>query len=205
MKKWIIGGLSLLPFIEVIIFILFLNHIREQYDELWSLFLVPVISLSVGIVFYISIKIEMRESDHIQLGGYILGHIFINMLNLLIIVYTMTEINYLEVDLSFEHSACIITYIFMIVTGIIMPRSKKNWFMGIRTGWSLYDDFTWKETQRIGGRIWSIGGSIGLIFTIFIRSWTTIVIVLIVLMTGLTIISVIVSYQIYKKYIGDKN
>lgn len=45
-----------------------------------------------------------------------------------------------------------------IVLGNYMNNIKPNFFVGIRTPWTLSDDDIWKKTHRLGSRIWFYGG-----------------------------------------------
>ena len=40
---------------------------------------------------------------------------------------------------------------FYVVSGLVLPRIKRNGFMGIRTPWTLASDENWARTQRVGG------------------------------------------------------
>jgi uncharacterized membrane protein len=40
----------------------------------------------------------------------------------------------------------------------MMPRMKPNWWMGIRTPWTLENDKVWRETHRLGGRLFVLAG-----------------------------------------------
>jgi uncharacterized membrane protein len=48
--------------------------------------------------------------------------------------------------------------ILFIVVGNLLPRSRPNWFFGIRTPWTLSSDRVWEKTHRFGGRLFVIGG-----------------------------------------------
>lgn len=52
--------------------------------------------------------------------------------------------------------------LFMIV-GHVLPRTRSNWLMGIRTPWTLDSEHVWRETHRIGGRTFMIGGLVTVI------------------------------------------
>jgi uncharacterized membrane protein len=39
----------------------------------------------------------------------------------------------------------------LIVIGNLLPRTRPNWFIGIRTPWTLSDDRVWERTHRIAG------------------------------------------------------
>jgi len=38
-------------------------------------------------------------------------------------------------------------------TGILISRSKRNWFIGIRTPWTLSSDKIWAKTHHLGGKL----------------------------------------------------
>ena len=50
-----------------------------------------------------------------------------------------------------------------VVLGNYMSKIKPNWFMGIRTPWTLSNEEVWNKTHRIGGKIFI---AIGLIMII---------------------------------------
>jgi uncharacterized membrane protein len=37
--------------------------------------------------------------------------------------------------------------------GWILPRTRRNWFVGIRTPWTLTSDVVWERTHAFGGRL----------------------------------------------------
>jgi uncharacterized membrane protein len=51
--------------------------------------------------------------------------------------------------------------LFMAVLGSELGRVEPNFFVGIRTPWTLADPWVWQQTHRRGGRWMAIGGSLG--------------------------------------------
>lgn len=47
-----------------------------------------------------------------------------------------------------------------VVLGNYFPALKPNYFIGIRTPWTLESESVWKKTHRLGGRLWVVGGLI---------------------------------------------
>src|SRR5256712_11828980 len=45
-----------------------------------------------------------------------------------------------------------------IVLGNYLTRVEPNWFVGIRTPWTLSSDTVWRRTHRTGGWVFVIGG-----------------------------------------------
>ena len=77
-------------------------------------------------------------------------------------------------------------------------RIRKNFFIGIRTPWTLASDEVWSRTHRIGGRLFILSGVIIWIGALLglPLAWTVGVAV------GLVLIPVVCSYFLYRKIEG---
>ena len=40
--------------------------------------------------------------------------------------------------------------------GTILKYTKRNWFVGIRTPWTLSSDVVWEKTHKLGGKLFKI-------------------------------------------------
>ena len=59
-----------------------------------------------------------------------------------------------------------------IVIGNLMTRVRPNWFMGIRTPWTLSSDTVWRKTHRFGGVAFVIAGLCFLASSFLNSKWT---------------------------------
>lgn len=50
-----------------------------------------------------------------------------------------------------------------ILIGLMLGKAKRNFFIGIRTPWTLSSDKVWKETHRLGQRLFIVSGVIALV------------------------------------------
>ena len=50
-----------------------------------------------------------------------------------------------------------------VIVGNFLGRVRPNWFVGIRTPWSLANDEAWRLTHRAAGPAWVLGGIVGLL------------------------------------------
>jgi uncharacterized membrane protein len=48
--------------------------------------------------------------------------------------------------------------VFIAAIGFLIPRAHPNWFVGIRTPWTLTSDLSWERTHRIGGPLFIVLG-----------------------------------------------
>ena len=53
--------------------------------------------------------------------------------------------------------------VLFIVLGNIMPKARRNSFMGLRTKWSMYSDTCWQKSQRLCGYVMMLCGVVGLL------------------------------------------
>lgn len=57
--------------------------------------------------------------------------------------------------------------LFFIYAGVLIGKAKRNWFIGIRTPWTLSSDTVWAETHRIGAKLFMASGILALIGAFF--------------------------------------
>lgn len=50
-----------------------------------------------------------------------------------------------------------------IVIGNYLPKTRKSFFLGIRTPWTLTSDYTWEKTHRLAGPLYIAAGLIGIV------------------------------------------
>jgi len=56
---------------------------------------------------------------------------------------------------------------FFFYAGVLIGRAKRNWFIGIRTPWTLSNDKVWDETHRLGAKLFKLSGLLTVIGTFF--------------------------------------
>jgi len=91
---------------------------------------------------------------------------------------------------------------FFIVLGNYMPTFKPNYFVGIRTPWTLENETNWRKTHRLGGKIFMIAGVIITLFSLLLDNEKAFVVMMAVTMlTSFTLIGF--SYLEFRKMEGE--
>ena len=86
--------------------------------------------------------------------------------------------------------------VFIAVMGLLIPRAHPNWFIGIRTPWTLTSDLSWERTHKIGGTLFVVLGAL-MIASTFIAPEKAIWF-LVAAAIGITIFLFAYSYRIWK-------
>lgn len=82
--------------------------------------------------------------------------------------------------------------------GNIMPKFKSNFFIGIKTPWTLSSDEVWKKTHRLGGFLFFFGGIATVIMVLLVEE-IPMFIGLGVITAAAAIGPVVMSYVWYKR------
>jgi uncharacterized membrane protein len=87
--------------------------------------------------------------------------------------------------------------VLFIFVGYMLRKARRNFFIGIRTPWTLSSDRVWDETHRIGATLFTISGVLALLGSFF-GGMTSFVMIMVPIL-GSTIFLVIYSYILYQK------
>lgn len=85
------------------------------------------------------------------------------------------------------------------VLGNYFQAVRPNYFVGIRTPWTLQDEEVWKLTHRLGGRVWMIGGIIVALLALILQNSSITGILAACILTVMVLVPVIYSYLAFKK------
>ncbi|HEV8122943.1 MAG TPA: SdpI family protein [Gemmatimonadales bacterium] len=83
-----------------------------------------------------------------------------------------------------------------ILIGNLMTRIRPNWFMGIRTPWTLSSDTVWRKTHRFGGVAFVIAGVCIAVTGLLGSGWALYAAIGTAVVAGLG--SVVYSYVVWK-------
>ena len=83
----------------------------------------------------------------------------------------------------------------MIVIGNYLPKTHRNYIIGIRLPWTLESDKNWRKTHRLAGKIWVLGGLL-----LFLNSFVQIYVYWVFFLTLLLVVLMpgVYSYQLSK-------
>lgn len=86
---------------------------------------------------------------------------------------------------------------FLILTGNIMPKAKKNSLLGLRTTWSMSGDEAWKKSQRFGGISAMVCGTVMILLSLVLRGMLCTLLCL-MLLVAMVVLDVVYSYHAAK-------
>lgn len=164
-------------------------------SKFWGLFLMPIISLVMFLFFLIIPRIDPLRANIEKFRKYFDWFIVLIMV-FLFYLYLLTIAWNLGFRFNFVLSLIPAFSLLFYYLGVLIENAKRNWFIGIRTPWTLSSDRVWEKTHKIGGRLFKIIGVMTLL-GIFFPSVALFFLIGIAILAGLY--TAIYSYLEYKK------
>jgi uncharacterized membrane protein len=163
--------------------------------KLPGVFLLPCIMTFVFILFYAIPRVDPLRANIQQFRNAYDRFILIIILFLIAIyVHIILWSRGIELD-----TATVIMFgiaVLMFAVGTLCEHAKRNYFVGIRTPWTLQSDFVWKKTHKIGGLLFHIVSFV-IALGVFFPKYT--VYIALIPVGGIGIFLVIYSYVIYER------
>ena len=139
------------------------------------------------------IMIKDPKSSNISSKIQVLIYWIIPFVSCLSIIPTYRE--YLGYSMMSGLLAQIFMGVVMIVIGNYLPKTHRNYIIGIRLPWTLENDENWRKTHRLAGKIWVLGGLL-----LFLNSFVQLYVYWVFFLTlfFVVIIPSVYSYQLSK-------
>jgi uncharacterized membrane protein len=168
-------------------------------SRLWGAWVMPIFLLATYALMRVLPAIDPRGSNYAKFGGAfdgIIVSIMLFMLGMHVIILRAALGN----PVAMQRVVPIGVGVLLIVIGNLLPRARPNWFVGIRTPWTLSSDRVWEKTHRVGGRVFVVGGILIVLGALAIQQWAHVVLIAVIMVCAATVL--IYSYVEWKREQG---
>jgi uncharacterized membrane protein len=127
--------------------------------KFWGLGLIPIIMTACVALFAVIPRIDPLKKNYEKFRNYYDGFILLFVFFLLAIqvqIILWSSGSHVSPNLTFP----LLTGILFIYLGFLIGHAEQNWFVGIRTPWTLSSKTVWKKTHELGGKLFKIAGII---------------------------------------------
>lgn len=178
-----------------------LNGRPDQYTgKPWGPFVLPLVMAGLYLVLSLlpaisprGFRMEQFKRTFEVIRATILGFLFLIMV--------MADLAALGKIVSVDRFILAAVGLLFLVLGNYMGKVTKNFFVGIRTPWTLASDEVWLRTHRFGGKLFVLAGLVVIVCAIAGLG----LIPGIVAIGVASLVPVIYSYVIYRRIEGFKN
>ena len=159
--------------------------------------ILPAAGLGLNLLFAVLPKIDPKRENYPRFAGaYGLFRLVFSLFWLGMVLLTLYSAYRPDTPLTGRLIPAAVGALFCVL-GACMPRFEPNYFVGIRTPWTLASETVWKRTHLLGGRIWFFCGLLWMLGSLlFSSSW--VMPVCVVLIFALAVIPCVASYFYWK-------
>jgi uncharacterized membrane protein len=211
-KNWLTVIVALAPYVVLLIF---WNQLPDRvpghwnvqgevdrYDPKISLVFLPLLTVFILGIFWAIPLIDPKGK----------AKKFENVINRIALVFAlfMLAMFGMVIYAALGNQPDVGSYVIFAILGLtfflgnLFGKFKPNYFIGIRTPWTLESEEIWRKTHRLGGFVW-VGGSILMIVLKLFIPAEKFVIPFVVFFALITLIPIIYSFLLFKSQNGQAN
>ena len=165
----------------------------SKFEGAW---LMPMIAVGMYLLFLILPMIDPKKDKYQQFTKVYL--MFRTLILLMMLgIYLIASFNTLGYNVKVDVWVPVAVGLLFLIMGNYMGKLKANWFMGIRTPWTLSSDEVWNKTHRLGGKMFMILGVLLIITPLL--PYSNIFLTLVVPVIVVALVPIIYSYMVYRK------
>lgn len=176
-------------------------NVNDQVDgtmsRFWGVFMLPLITLAMLVLFLVVPAIDPLKANIAQ---------FRESFNLFIVLIVVFMLYVYGLSLAwnlgytgFKMSGALLPAIglLFIFVGFMLRQAKRNFFIGIRTPWTLSSDTVWNATHRLGAVLFMISGVLAFLGGLF--GGMTAFWLMFIPIIGSTLFLLVYSYVLYRQ------
>ncbi|HOZ36555.1 MAG TPA: SdpI family protein [bacterium] len=203
---------EILPIIFVVISVVlsfyFYAHFPERVATHWNIqgqvdgwsgrgfaaFFFPALNLAIYLLVLFIPCLDPKKSNYEKFRTAYHGVKSVLVI-FLTLIYFVVSLNALGQSVPVNIAVPLGIGAMFVVIGYYLDQVKQNWFMGIRTPWTLSSEIVWQKTHHFGSRVFMASGVL-LIIVSFLPQWFWAFLIIIFL---LILSTFLYSYLIYRQ------
>ncbi|PKM88504.1 MAG: hypothetical protein CVU87_07370 [Firmicutes bacterium HGW-Firmicutes-12] len=177
-------------------------NIQGEVDG-WSgktfgVFFFPLLNLILYPLMIILPRIDPRRQNYLHFSkAYTV--IRITLHSFFAIIYVITLLVALGYPLEISFIVKFFVSLLFAVLGNYMGKIKHNYFVGIKTPWTLANEEVWVKTHRLAAPLWVAAGILGMFLSFFPQVWASYIMFGSFIVIG--VVPMVFSYLFYRQLV----
>ncbi len=136
----------------------------NRNDIFWYLFLVPIMMVGIsGLIYALMHWFSPKGYDAVKANPQLASYVILLINGLMAALHVVITLGYTSMKLPIEYGIMGVMFIFFILLGNILGKVQQNFWIGIRTPWTLTNHKVWEKTHRLAAWLFVGAGVIGLL------------------------------------------
>ncbi|MFA6409981.1 MAG: SdpI family protein [Candidatus Buchananbacteria bacterium] len=165
-------------------------------SKAFAAFFFPALSIGIYLLFLALPYFDPKKDRYAEFAKPY--HIFKNLFVIFMTaIYFLVGFAGLGYNISIDVVVPASVGALFIIMGNYLGKIKSNWFMGIRTPWTLSNEIVWDKTNRLGGKLFILTGIL-MLLGVFLPNeifWLLFIITMVIVV----IVPIVYSFLLFKK------
>jgi immunity protein, SdpI family len=171
------------------------GQVNGYMPRFWAAFLMPLMSIGLLFLLLAVPSIDPLKVNIAKFRNYYNVFVLVIIVFMLIIhgITLVWNLGYNQFNIG--NAIVPAVGLIFIFAGIMMAKAKRNFFIGIRTPWTLSNDTVWEETHKLGSKLFIGAGIVSFLSAFFGEAgfWIMFIVMMIA-----AIIPIIYSYILWR-------
>ncbi len=181
----------------------FSGNVDSYYNKELGILIIPLFNILMYVLFLALPRIDPRGKNY-KLFGKTYKILRYSLNAFMFLIFVLIMLFSLGYDLNIGSIVIYSTIILFLVFGNFLGKIKSNYFVGIRTPWTLENPEVWAATHRLGGKIW-VWASLIMLIVAFFLNMQILTIVYFIYIGIIVIIPTAYSYVLHRKMKEEEN
>lgn len=138
------------------------GEIDGYMSKFWGVFLLPIITIVLVPLFLVIPHIDPLKANIAKFRG-IFNWFIVGFVAYMLYVYALTLFAALGTPFNMTTMLVPVVGLLFIGVGFMMAQAKRNFFIGIRTPWTLSSETVWDETHKLGSKLFMLAGALTIV------------------------------------------
>lgn len=139
------------------------DQVDGYMSKFWGVFMMPLFSLGLLLLFLVIPQIDPLKANIAQFRG-VFNLFIMFIIGFMLYIHALTlawNLGYTAFNMSQAMLPAMGLLFFLV--GLMLRQAKRNWFIGIRTPWTLSSDTVWDKTHQLGAILFMAAGVLALV------------------------------------------
>ena len=139
------------------------DQVDGYMSRFWGVFMMPLFSLGLLLLFLVIPQIDPLKANIAQFRG-VFNLFIMFIIGFMLYIHALTlawNLGYTAFNMSQAMLPAMGLLFFLV--GLMLRQAKRNWFIGIRTPWTLSSDTVWDKTHQLGAILFMAAGVLALV------------------------------------------
>jgi len=132
----------------------------DRYGPAWVALFIPPAIMAIVLGIFSSLKWLEPRKENLQQSTHARSGILLAVILMMLVIQAGNIAIAFAREVSMDRLAIFAVGLVLIITGNFLSKTRSNFFIGIRTPWTLSSDDVWRKTHRLGSKLFMLAGVI---------------------------------------------